>query len=255
MNDKISEDDKEFVRMSISDLIIDGLPDEINTNEKADDALPSVKMSGTIFKTIKDKAEDRARNTIISLLKFYLDEDIIEHEEYIKAKIEAKNSGLSKLIYLLETSERSMTRLLEAIEDGDMHPRMFEVLGQLQKTMLDIIKSQTMYMMAAEEDIKRIGRDYEVYKGKSTTSNSKEATNKSGVSSRGQKDLMKAIQQSLKKEEIIDQEESITQEDLITKNYQNAETIEPVIDLDEDLDVDDEEDFGPDPEDFENDNN
>ena len=46
--------------------------------------------------------------------------------------------------------------LMDTINEGDVAPRMFEVLSDLQRTLLDIIKSQTMYMVAVEENVKKI---------------------------------------------------------------------------------------------------
>ena len=77
---------------------------------------------------------------------------------------------------------------------------MFEVLATLQKSMLDIIKSQTMYLMAAEESTKRIARDIEIYRkrydNREIESAGGDATN--GNVQRGTKDLMAAIQAGLK---------------------------------------------------------
>jgi len=70
---------------------------------------------------------------------------------------------MSSLIYQLQAGEKHLTTLLETIDSGELAPRMFEVLATLQKSMLDIIKSQTMYLMAAEESTKRIARDIEIY--------------------------------------------------------------------------------------------
>jgi hypothetical protein len=73
---------------------------------------------------------------------------------------------------------------------------MFEVLATLQKSMLDIIKSQTMYLMAAEESTKRIARDIEIYQAKRMIKEIEEAGGDTGNKNiqRGTKDLMAAIQ-------------------------------------------------------------
>ena len=102
-------------------------------------------------------------------MKFYLDEDIIEKDEYIVAKKKMDEMTMSSLIYQLNAGEKALTTLLETIEDGELAPRMFEVLATLQKSMLDIIKSQTMYLMAAEEGAKRMARDIELYKKRDDT--------------------------------------------------------------------------------------
>jgi hypothetical protein len=80
---------------------------------------------------------------------------------------------------------------------------MFEVLSDLQRTLLDIIKSQTMYMLAIEENAKKLSRDIDVYHNGSRGS-SKKQNSSNGLKSRGTKDLMKALQSTLKQENIED---------------------------------------------------
>ena len=128
-------------------------------------------------------------------MKFYLDEDIIERDEYIQAKKKMDEMTMSSLVYQLQAGERALTILLETIEDGEIAPRMFEVLATLQKSMLDIIKSQTMYLMATEESAKRIARDIEIYRKKDDIREieSVGGDSSSGNIQRGSKDLMRMI--------------------------------------------------------------
>jgi len=152
------------------------------------------------YAELKDKASKKAIKTITSLMKFYLDADIIEQDEYIQAKKKMDEMTMGSLIYQLQAGERALTTLLETIEDGELAPRMFEVLATLQKSMLDIIKSQTMYLMAAEESTKRIARDIEIYRKKDDVRTIEEAggdTSNRNVQ-KGTKDLMAAIQAGLK---------------------------------------------------------
>jgi hypothetical protein len=66
--------------------------------------------------------------------------------------------------------------------------------------MLDIIKSQTMYLMAAEESTKRIARDIELYKKRDDTREIEASggDSRDGNIQRGTKDLMAAIQAGIK---------------------------------------------------------
>jgi hypothetical protein len=101
----------------------------------------------------------------------------------------------------MENSEIAISTLMDTINEGDVSPRMFEVLSDLQRTLLDIIKSQTMYMVAIEENAKKTSRDIDVYHGSSEGSNNKK---QSGVKSRGTKDLMRALQETINEEDIQD---------------------------------------------------
>ena len=152
------------------------------------------------YADIKTTSTNKAKKTITSLMKFYLDADIIEKDEYIQAKKKMDEMTMSSLIYQLQAGERALTTLLETIEAGELAPRMFEVLATLQKSMLDIIKSQTMYLMAAEESTKRIARDIELYKKRDDTREIEASggDSKDGNIQRGTKDLMAAIQAGIK---------------------------------------------------------
>jgi predicted transcriptional regulator len=90
---------------------------------------------------------------------------------------------------------------METIHEGDVSPRMFEVLSDLQRTLLDIIKSQTMYMIAIEENAKKISRDVDVYHN---TEHGSSSNKQSGIKARGTKDLMRALQDTINEEEITD---------------------------------------------------
>lgn len=152
------------------------------------------------YADIKASSTNKAKKTITSLMKFYLDADIIEKDEYIQAKKKMDEMTMSSLIYQLQAGERALTTLLETIEAGELAPRMFEVLATLQKSMLDIIKSQTMYLMAAEESTKRIARDIELYKKRDDVREIEASggDSKDGNIQRGTKDLMAAIQAGIK---------------------------------------------------------
>jgi hypothetical protein len=185
------------IRKELDDLIGDNTldvesdPRDLPIKSRPTDMAPIVN-----YTELKSGATKKAQKTITSLMKFYLDADIIEKDEYIAAKKKMDEMTMSSLIYQLQAGEKALTTLLETIDSGELAPRMFEVLATLQKSMLDIIKSQTMYLMAAEESTKRIARDIEIYKKREDTREIEEAggsTENKNIQ-RGTKDLMAAIQ-------------------------------------------------------------
>lgn len=207
-----NEELKGAFRENFDELL--SIPDEITSDESIDDLVPASpeKSYPTRYQNIKSIAEKKAKKTIDSLLKFYLSENIIEQHDYIKAKAEIDKASLSTLIYQMQTTEKAITTLLDNIDNGDMTPRMFEVLGNLQKTLLDIVKSQTMYLMASEESLKKISRDIEIYNPGTTSVTP--SSGSSGIKSRGTKDLMKALRglDTAEEAEEINQWESNVQE-------------------------------------------
>lgn len=164
--------------------------------------------ANTNYAEMKGKASKQAQKTITSLMKFYLDAEIIEKDEYIQAKKKMDEMTMASLIYQLQAGEKALTTLLETIDGGELAPRMFEVLATLQKSMLDIIKSQTMYLMAAEEATKRIARDAELYNKRVNDAEIEEATGgeSSGNVLRGTKDLMAQIQMGIAESDVEDVE-------------------------------------------------
>lgn len=200
-NKKNISEQADEIRRELDDLIsdeesidVDSDPKDLPATQKNTQLTPSVN-----YGEMKEKSTKKAKKTITSLMKFYLDADVIERDEYIQAKKKMDEMTMSSLIYQLQAGERALTTLLQTIDDGELAPRMFEVLATLQKSMLDIIKSQTMYLMSAEEATKRIARDIEIYKKRD---DQREIEHSGGDSSnkniqRGTKDIMSAIQQGL----------------------------------------------------------
>jgi hypothetical protein len=218
-NNRTIRDQADEIRRELDSLI--GDDESLDVEQDPQDAglvqqptsLPPVN-----YADIKTKSTNKAKKTITSLMKFYLDADIIEKDEYIQAKKKMDEMTMASLIYQLQAGERALTTLLETIEAGELAPRMFEVLATLQKSMLDIIKSQTMYLMAAEESTKRIARDIEIYKKRDDTREIEESGGDTGNKNiqRGTKDLMAAIQAGIKngtsEDEITDVEIDETEE-------------------------------------------
>jgi hypothetical protein len=241
---------KKNLRNSISELLDDDLPDEVTIpDENLDDIAD--RRSITSYDTMKNGAYGKAKKIMDGLLKLYLSEEIIEEQEYIKARVELDKMSLGALIFQMETAERAIITMLDNIDSGEMHPRMFEVLGGLQKTLLDIVKSQTMYLMASEENMKKLSRDIDVYKPqfKAITA---EKNSTGAISSRGTKELMKSIQadiQDAESEEVVESQESQESRDLMAYDppFESAkikrEGEEEFLDDEEDFDENDNE-FG-----------
>jgi len=196
---KSIKDQAEDIRKDLDELIGAG-SGEISQVIETDVELPARRPQTRVsFAELKENSTRKAKKTITALMKFYLDEDIIERDEYIQAKKKMDEMTMSSLVYQLQAGERALTTLLDAIEDGEVAPRMFEVLATLQKSMLDIIKSQTMYLMATEESAKRIARDIEIYRKRDDIREIEVSGGDpgSGNVQRGTKDLMRMIREGI----------------------------------------------------------
>jgi|TARA_B100000768_G_scaffold128006_1_gene118610 hypothetical protein len=199
---KSIKDQAEDIRKELDELIGESV--DITEATDTDPAFLPLQPKEVLpsFGELKLRSTKTAKKTITALMKFYLAEDIIEKDEYISAKKKMDEMTMSSLVYQLQAGERALTTLLQTIEDGELAPRMFEVLATLQKSMLDIIKSQTMYLMATEESAKRISRDIEIYKKRDDTREIEESGGSTGdsVVQRGTKDLMRMIRSGIDSE-------------------------------------------------------
>ena len=210
---KSIKDQAEDIRRDLDELI-GAKSEEISQAIETDVALPARRSQNQLsFAELKESSTRKAKKTITALMKFYLDEDIIERDEYIQAKKKMDEMTMSSLVYQLQAGERALTTLLNAIEDGEVAPRMFEVLATLQKSMLDIIKSQTMYLMATEESAKRIARDIEIYRKRDDIREIQVSGGDpgSGNVQRGTKDLMRMIRGEIDNAETDIQDVEITE--------------------------------------------
>jgi hypothetical protein len=195
------ENDKQDnpARRSVEDLLNDD-----NVPATSGGGLPAFQLNEPIdYDEMKASSMNKSKKMMNSLLKFYLSQELIDNNEYIQAKAKLEMLTLSNLIQQMQYSERAITTLMRTIDTGEVTPRMFEVLAGLQKTMLDIMKHQTLHMMASEENMKKLKRDIDIYADDARGGGEAKPTKKleSGNVARGTRNLMKEIQAELGNEE------------------------------------------------------
>jgi hypothetical protein len=194
----MEEEDKIPIRKSLDDLLKDD-----NNTESTSSGLPAFSHNEPMdYEQVKSSSMNTSKKLMNSLLKFYLSEELIQKNEYIQLKAKIDVMTMSQLLFQMQTAEHAITTLLRSIDAGEVSPRMFEVLGGLQKTVLDIMKHQTLHMMAAEENMKKLKRDIDIYG--STTTIQIEEKNQAGSIKRGTRNLMREIQAELGNEDIED---------------------------------------------------
>ena len=195
----MEENNQDPIRKSIEDLLREDSTQGLPAPSVGLPAfLPSEPMD---YDELKTTSMVKSKKVMGSLLKFYLSQELIDKNEYIRAKANLEITTLSSLIAQMEMSERAITILMRSIDAGEVSPRMFEVLGGLQKTLLDIMKHQTLHMMAAEENMKKLKRDIDIY-GDSIDITPKDTKPQIATVNRGTRNLMRDIQSEINGEEI-----------------------------------------------------
>lgn len=181
--------------------------DSIQETPVQEENLPAPLPEFLKIKPMNYESEDKkvkamAQKMMNSLLKFYLDEDLIDNNKYISYKAAVETSTLASLGLQIKGAEHTIITLLKTISSGNVSPRMFEVLSQLQKTYLEMLKSQTLHMVATEEAIKKLRRDSQEIKDPLNSATKNIGSGESGSVARGTRNLMKDIQEEIEGEEV-----------------------------------------------------
>jgi len=193
-------ENKEEIRDTIKDLLDEGT----NLPIAREGDLPSFhSVEGFSYDKTKDAAVSNAKKMMATVMKLYLSEKIIEENEYVQMKQKVEEMQLATLLNQMQQMQHSIEILMRTIETGELSPRMFEVLGGLQKTMLEINKHTTLHIMASEENAKKLKHDIDIYSDTtSVIANQKD----DGVTARGNRDFMKNIQEEIQDVEFGDNE-------------------------------------------------
>ena len=183
---------KDVVRDSIADLLTEN---DIDINEDIDSqTLTFNRTPSTVTKSeiiTLEHSRRRATKVMETLLKVYLSENFISKSEYVQAKVNLDSMTLGNIMNQMEVSQRAINVLMENIEIGDINPKLFDALGKLQGTFIDLVKTQTTYIMNASNEYEKLSIDKDTVVAEDSTSTASEIS--SGYKSSSQKDLMRLI--------------------------------------------------------------
>jgi hypothetical protein len=116
---------------------------------------PSFDMN---FNKTKKNCQRRARSMIKKATGLMLNDGMVAENPYLRSKMQMDILSLSGLMYQLEINEMMQETLMEEVRSGAAHPRMFEVFGNLSKTIGDLNKQ----LLQTVEAIKLTYRDVKV---------------------------------------------------------------------------------------------
>lgn len=194
------DDNKDIIRGSIADLLADtdiNLMDDIDNDTLKFNKTPSTLT--TMERVTLEQSRAKAKSVMESLLRVYLSEDFISKSEYAKAKVNLDSMTLGNIMNQMEISQRAINILMDNIEIGDINPKLFDALGKLQGTFIDLVRTQTNYIMNVSDEYEKLALDKDVEATEVTASPAKEIS--TGYKSSSQKDLMRLIRTVADKEE------------------------------------------------------
>lgn len=192
-------DNKDIIRDSIADLLSDNdvnLIDDIDSQTLTFNKVPST-VSKSEMITL-EQSRSKAKGVMEALLKVYLSDNFISKSEYAQAKVNLDAMTLGNIMNQMEISQRAINILMNNIEIGDINPKLFDALGKLQGAFIDLVRTQTTYIMNASDEYEKLALDKDTV-ADASPSTAKEIS--TGFKSSSQKDLMRLIRNVSDKED------------------------------------------------------
>jgi hypothetical protein len=188
---------KELIRDSISDLLMEN---DIDLSSDISDNTLTFQKAQTI--NYYDggalaKAKCKAEKVMNTLLKLYMSDGFISKSEYVQAKVNLDSMTLGKIMNQMEVSEAAIQVLMDNIQMGDVNPKLFDALGNLQRTFIDLVKTQTAYIENAEIEYKKIAQEKEISPDDIIEKDGRNEISSGGLKSSNQRELMQMIRNTV----------------------------------------------------------
>jgi hypothetical protein len=198
---------EEKIKENLDSIIMEESLDSVIDSNTMD--LPRLKTTDLMdYAEEKSTAFTEAKKLLDSLTDFYVEPNKVGGAEHLDQKKKLDAINLSAMMFQLKSAQHAITKILEEIELGNTHPRLFEVLGQLQSQIMQMPKDYQNYMEKMEQGYKRLrneidqknhsngismerSQESDVYIP--SASNSPEGT----IKSRGTKNMMEGIRELL----------------------------------------------------------
>lgn len=163
---KVPEEKKREIELrdELEKMLSEGIEDLQLNIDSAKELLPAREGNFMDYDKVKTYADSKADNIVDSISEFYLSLEIINEIPYVKQKSVVDKITVSNLLFQMKTAEHAIIKLLEEIDNGNLHPRTFEVLASLQRSKMEIVKHLAQFMVIMENNYKSLKEDYRVKK-------------------------------------------------------------------------------------------
>lgn len=195
-----SKEKKAQIKSELEDLLssYSGGPNGEN-NDIVDEQLHEIQQAPPIdFVEMNARFEQQAKDITDSLFQFYVDLGVIDRHEYFRHKQALDNANISNIFFQLNTIKMAIEKIAEQINQGNAHPRLFEVFGQLQDKLSGVVKTQANYLLFLEDTYKKAKQEVEAKEGSTGAGQGQLPTSTKAQSGEyfvtaGTKNLVKAI--------------------------------------------------------------
>lgn len=135
---KVKEEKEKLEKLL--DTASDSINGDVPTPGNIPEELQTQSTMGIDFTELKDQCNNEARIMINNAIGFILSDDILNENPYLKNKLEVDIMSLGGMLYQVRVNEAMQKAMMEEVDKGFMHPRMFEVFSGLSKTIAEINK-------------------------------------------------------------------------------------------------------------------
>lgn len=111
------------------------------------------------YEKLTKKCDTKARKLIKDATGLMMTDEMVKQNPYVKNKMEVDKVSLSGMLYQMEVNRIMQQSLMEEVRTGASHPRMFEVFGQLSKTISELNKQLLQTVEAIKSTYKDIKYD------------------------------------------------------------------------------------------------
>lgn len=152
---------KNIIKSLGSSINKDNIVNNYN-NDKTIDNIANDIINFIDMADINNKANDFAKNIVEKNATFYLVDDDIIQDPYVQQKILSDIAIIKDLSIQSMIADYSISRMINQIDAsfGNVHPRLFEVLSNFQRSKLDITKTIAQYIIMIQDNFKNIKMDY-----------------------------------------------------------------------------------------------
>jgi hypothetical protein len=152
---------KNIIKSLGSSINKDNIVNNYN-NDKTIDNIANDIINFIDMADINNKANDFAKNIVEKNATFYLVNDDIIQDPYVQQKILSDIAIIKDLSIQSMIADYSISKMINQIDAsfGNVHPRLFEVLSNFQRSKLDITKTIAQYIIMIQDNFKNIKMDY-----------------------------------------------------------------------------------------------
>lgn len=160
MSSVFTKEKKAQIKSELEDLLKNYSGGPAQEEDNIDSQLAEIAAAPPLdFVEMNLDFEKKAKAITGSMLKFYVDLGVIEKHEYVKQKQMLDNSSIQNIFFQLKTIRMAIEKIAEEINQGNTHPRLFEVFGQLQDKLTVVVKTQANYMLFLEDTYRKMNQE------------------------------------------------------------------------------------------------